>query len=206
MGKETSKSIKYSNYINIFLIVFGWLIVFIWAWSRFLFAVELTTPELLIILWSLVSWVSIAISFISLFFYSWVNMRNLDKKPLINLIILIGLYFSTTGVLSYQYHINTKVFLKIHNNSEKDISITLKNSEETWDLGNFKSQKTNIVNYSPKFTSHDGRHYPKFEDLKFIVSSTNKKDTFEIPVIYPGNCAELSIDKECKLKQPITHK
>ena len=195
--------LKISWYIGLVAFVGGWTIFLIWTGGRYIGAWDLENLVILGFFWmGIFFWLSL-IGLLILIAYVIINRRNLHLKMLLTgLMILINIP-SVLIILPLQGDIESKVFVKLTNHTGIEIiEMQLHGNLKTWNIGSLDNGSSKVVNYDPPYWNNDARLYQKPDTLYMIIKHKDNIDTIGFPTLSMGECKQLVIDKNLKIKSP----
>ena len=118
------------------------------------------------------------------------------------LLILINIP-SVLIILSLQGDIENKVFVKLSNESGLDnIELKLHGNLKEWNLGDLDQGSSMVFNYDPPYWNNDARLYQKPDTLNLTITHDANIDTVGFPTLRMGECKQLILDKNLKIKSP----
>jgi hypothetical protein len=135
--------------------------------------------------------------------YVAINRKNIHIKMLLTgLLILINIP-SVLIILPLQGDIENKVFVKLSNESGIDnIELKLHGNLKTWNLGELDKGSSKVFNYDPPYWNNDARLYQKPDTLNLIITHNASIDTVGFPTFRMGDCRQLILDEDLKIKSP----
>ena len=195
--------LKISWYIGLIAFIGGWTIFLTWSGGRYIGAWDFEDLEIIGFFWMVgFFWLSL-IALILLLAYILINRKNLHLKMLfIGLLILIDIP-SVLIILTLQGHIENKVFVKLSNESGLDnIELKLHGNLKEWNLGDLDQGSSMVSNYAPPYWNNDARLYQKPDTLNLIITHNANIDTVGFPTLRMGECKQLILDENLKIKSP----
>ena len=195
--------LKISWYIGLIAFIGGWTIFLTWFGGRYIGAWDFEDLEIIGFFWMVgFFWLSL-IAIIVLLAYILINRKNLHLKVLFTgLLILINIP-SVLIILPLQGDIENKVFVKLSNESGLDnIELKLQGNLKEWNLGDLDKGSSMVFNYDPQYWNNDARLYQKPDSLNLIIIHNQEIDTVGFPTLRMGDCKQLILDKNLKIKSP----
>lgn len=195
--------LKISWYIGLIAFIGGWTIFLTWSGGRYIGARDFEDLEIIGFFWMVgFFWLSL-IAFILLLAYILINRKYPHLKMLFTgLLILINIP-SVLIILPLQGDIENKCFVKLSNESGIDnIELKLHGNLKEWNLGNLDQGSSMVFNYDPPYWNNDARLYQKLDSLNLIIIHDEDIDTVGFPTLRMGDCKQLILDKNLKIKSP----
>lgn len=195
--------LKISWYIGLIAFIGGWTIFLTWSGGRYIGAWDFEDLEIIGFFWIVgFFWLSL-IALILLLAYILFNRKNLHLKiSYTGLLILINIP-SVLIILHLQGDIENKVFVKLSNESGLDnIELKLHGNLKEWNLGDLDQGSSMVFNYDPPYWNNDARLYQKPDSLNLIIIHNVVIDTVGFPTLRMGDCRQLTLDKNLKIKSP----
>jgi hypothetical protein len=174
-----------------------------WSGGRYIGAWDFEDLEIIGFFWMVgFFWLSLIV-LILLLAYILINRKNLHLKMLFTgLLILINIP-SVLIILPLQGDIENKVFVKLSNESGlDDIELKLHGNLKEWNLGDLDQGSSMVFNYDPPYWNNDARLNQKPDSLNLIIIHNKDIDTVGFPTLRMGDCEQLILDKNLKIKSP----
>ena len=195
--------LKISWYIGLIAFIGGWTIFLIWSGGRYIGAWDFEDLEIIGFFWMVGFFWLFLLALILLLAYILINRKNLHLKMLFTgLLILINIP-SILIILPLQGDIENKVFVRLSNESGLDnIELKLHGALKEWNLGDLDQGSSMVFNYDPPYWNNDARLYQKPDTLNLIITHNDNIDTVSFPILRMGECKQLILDKNLKIKNP----
>ena len=136
-----------------------------------------------------------------LLIYVLINRKNLHLMMLYTGIIILINIPSVPIIILWHGNIENKVFVKLINQTKHKLTdITLYGNLKKWNIGELNNTSSKVINYDPPYRTNHARLYQKPDTLRLIFTHNEVVDTVGFPTISMGDCRQLIIDENLKIK------
>lgn len=142
----------------------------------------------------------VLIGFVFTFISFLRNSFNKSFRPIIGLILIVLNIPALIWILGTYGEISSRAYLKVVNNSEKDIeSITIIEPDNESAFGSLSNKESKIMYFNPDYKSSDGMTYPGIGENYFLIITSGNQLKKRIPIIHPGETHKIIFDKYLNL-------
>jgi len=178
----------------------GWGIFLTWMLGRYLNASDFHDLEMLGFIWMFICFFVAIGGLFLLLIYVLINRKNLTRKVLIVLAVILVNIPSVYIVLEWQEHVDDYQFIKITNHSGvDDLIIEIMNDNKLLELTTLDDSDSEVLNYShyDDLAGHEHYRYDTYKKVVITGSGISKEIPFS--ELDYGACKQLIIDKDFNL-------
>ncbi|MGB4774459.1 MAG: hypothetical protein WBP45_04765 [Daejeonella sp.] len=181
----------------------GGLTIFLFWWGgKSLYAINLSFLEDLGLGWILISFM-VAIIGLIVGIYNLFKFKKLHFKQTLFGMLFIPINIPVLNwILDKQTEIENRTYLKVINNSSKEITIKFFDKETNKIVGAIRNNQSIVDYYRPIFLGEYGS-IPVYDSLKIIVTTNQTIDTIQLSEFYPGDCRKIYLDKKFEAKTTL---
>jgi len=140
------------------------------------------------------------VGFIFTFISIFQSSIKKSYRPIIGLILIVLNIPALIWILRTHGEISSRAYLKVVNNSDKDIeSIKIKEPNNENTFGALSRKGSKIMYYNPDYKSPDGMTYPGIGENYFLITIAGSNLNKKIPRIHPGETHKIVFDQNLNL-------
>lgn len=194
--------LKISFLTGLIPFVGGWGIFLTWMLGRYLNASDFQDLEGLGFIWMFLCFFIAIGGLMLLSVYTFINRKNLNRKMLFTLGMILINIPSVYVVLEWQEYVDDMQFIKITNQTREDrLKVEIISDTQLIETTSLNNSKSSVLSYCHYDDLMGHRHYRVDRNLKLVIKGPDINKAIPYSELGYGACKQLIINEDFNVNQ-----